>query len=207
MNFSKKIIIITGHYGAGKTNFAVNLALHLGNMDKQVTVADLDIVNPYFRTADFKELFANSGIRLAVSDYANTALDIPSVNLNIKGEVDKSDYLIIDVGGDKEGAKALGRFNPVLTSDDYGYEMVYVINENRGLTQTADEAVEIMKQIEVACDLKCTHLFNNSHLCNETTPEIIEKSLPFAQEVSKLTGLPLLNFPVKIYVKPIWEVS
>ena len=201
-----KITIITGHYGTGKTNFAVNLALSLNESGKKVTVADLDIVNPYFRTADFKGLFADSGIRLTASDYANTALDIPSVNLNIKGEVDNSDHLIIDVGGDKEGAKALGRFAPTL--NEYGYEMIYVINQNRYLTQAANEAAKVKEEIEVSSGLKCTAIFNNTHLGKETTAEIIEKSVPFAEEVSKLTGLPIFkpNFYVKVYVKPIWDI-
>jgi len=206
MEFFQKIIIITGHYGAGKTNFAVNLALHLAESGKSVTVADLDIVNPYFRTADFRELFAGKGIKLAVSDYAGSrsSVDVPSLNLNVKGEVSQCDHLIIDVGGDKEGARALGRFVPDIT--EIGYEMIYVINKYRYLTQQAGQAVEVMKQIETMSGLKCTMLLNNSHLCSETTDEIVAESVPFGKEVAEITGLPLLEMPVEVYVKPVWQI-
>jgi len=201
---SKKITIITGHYGAGKTNFAVNLALYFKESGKKVAIADLDIVNPYFRTADFKKLFNDTGIELAASDFANSSLDIPSVKLDVTGLADKTDHLIIDVGGDPEGARALGRFVPTLKKS--GYDMVYVINRYRNLTQSAGQAVEIMKNIESSCKLKCTALFNNSHLGKETTDEVISQSNPFADEVSRLTGLPLLELPVEVYVKPIWDM-
>jgi len=204
MDFFEKITIITGHYGAGKTNFAINLALWAKQSGRTVTIADLDIVNPYFRTADYKKLFDHSVIRLAASDFAGSSLDIPAINLDIRGEINRSDRLIIDVGGDGEGAKALGRFAPVL--EQAGYEMIYVINRCRHLTPSAEQAVELMRGIEKASGLKCTKIFNNSNLGSETTAEIIAESAPFAEEVSKLTGLPLIAFPVKIYVKPVWEV-
>ncbi|MCL2036270.1 MAG: cobalamin biosynthesis protein CobQ [Oscillospiraceae bacterium] len=210
MNNQPKITIITGHYGAGKTNFAVNLALFARKTTgESVTVADLDIVNPYFRTADFRTLFADTGIRLAVSDFANSALDVPSVNLNIRGELARTERLIIDVGGDGEGAKALGRFAPEIS--EIGYEMYYVINRYRHLTaedESAKTAVEIMRGIEKASQLKCTKLFNNSNLGQETTPELIRESQSFAEEIARITELPVFkpDFPVEVYVKPIWII-
>jgi len=205
MEFSQKVIIITGHYGAGKTNLAVNLALGLAESGKSVTIAELDIVNPYFRSVDFAELFRQRGIRLAASDYAgaNKSLDIPALSLNVKGEAESADYLIIDVGGDKEGARALARF--ALDIRQIGYEMVCVINKYRHLTPAAEQAVDIMRQIEAVSGLECTAVFNNSHLCDETTEAVIAVSVPFAEEVSSLTGLPLMEMPVEVYVKPIWE--
>jgi len=198
-----RISIITGHFGAGKTNFAVNYALWLKNQGKSVTIADLDIVNPYFRTADFGQLFADSGITLAVSDFANSSLDIPSVRLNVQGALGESDRLIIDVGGDADGAKALGRFNEIIA--DFKYEMLYVVNCYRCLTQTATEAVTLMRSIESASGLKCTAIVNNSNLGRETTAQIVAESLPFADEVSELTGLPLFEIPIQVYVKAFWN--
>ena len=203
-----RITIITGHYGAGKTNFAINSALHLKskNPAEKVAIADLDIVNPYFRTAEYKKLIEEKGIKLAVSDYARGTLDVPSVNLDIRAETAQNDRLIIDVGGDPEGARVLGRFASLIQEHDY--EMIYVINHYRALTETAGQAVEIMREIENICNLKCTALFNNSHLGKETTREVIENSLPFADEVARMTALPLieLDFPIEVYVKPVWDV-
>ena len=200
-----KITIITGHYGTGKTNFAINLALSVRKTGKSVTIADLDIVNPYFRTAEYRALFLSAGITLAVSDFANGSLDIPAINFDLKGAVSRSDRVIIDVGGDPEGAKVLGRFTPVIKQT--GYEMVYVINRYRHLTESAGQAVELMKSIEKTSGLKCTCLFNNSHLAKETTAEVVADSAPFADEVARITGLPLLLLenPVTVYVKPIWD--
>jgi MinD superfamily P-loop ATPase len=202
---NKPITIITGHYGSGKTNLAVNLALSFKKAGGSVTVADLDVVNPYFRTADFRALFNDWGIRLAASDFAGSSLDVPSVNLDVKGALSRSDRLIIDAGGDPEGARVLGRFAPAL--DELGYEMIYVINQSRIQTQTAGQAVQIMKSIEKSCTLKCTAIFNNTNLGRQTTEEIVTQSIPFALEVARITRLPLLKLPdIEVYVKPIWEV-
>ena len=103
-----KITVITGHYGCGKTNVAVNIALKLAAEGKKVTVVDLDIVNPYFRTADFGELFDGKGIELIVPMYANSNLDIPALSFDLGAIINGSSYTVIDVGGDPEGAIALG---------------------------------------------------------------------------------------------------
>ena len=205
MDLSRKILVITGHYGSGKTNLSLNLALWLRRAGDTVTIADLYIVNPYFRTADFRRLFEREGLSLAASDYAGSGIDVPAVNLDILARASQSQRLIIDVGGDAEGAKALGRYAPVLSQQDYA--MIYVINSYRYLTRSAGQAVSLLRDIERSSGLKCSALFNNSNLGNETTAEVIEQSLPFADEVSRLTGLPLLQleFPLRVYVKPIWE--
>ncbi|MCL1903472.1 MAG: cobalamin biosynthesis protein CobQ [Oscillospiraceae bacterium] len=200
-----KITIVTGHYGAGKTNFAVNLALSVKKAGESVKIADLDIVNPYFRTAEYKSLFKKNGVDLIASDFAAGSVDVPAINLDLKGAVDRSDRVILDVGGDPEGAKVLGRFSPVIK--EYGYEMIYVINRYRYLTQSAGQAVELMRLIEDSSGLKCTALFNNSHLGEETTAAVIAESKPFAEEVVRITGLKLIELPVKVYVKPPWQLT
>ena len=106
----KKITIITGHYGSGKTNLAVNLALRLADAGEKVTIVDFDIVNPYFRTADFAELFQKHGVTLAASMYANTSLDIPAISFDMERMAYEPGYLIVDVGGDDAGAIGLGRY-------------------------------------------------------------------------------------------------
>jgi len=198
-----KVAVITGHYGSGKTNAAVNLALSLTKSGVTCAVADLDIVNPFFRTADFARLFRDNGIKLAVSDYANSSLDIPAININVKALTSGDGVLIIDVGGDDEGAKALGRFAADIR--EIGYDMYYVVNMYRYLTRSAEEAAALMREIEAASGLACTAVVNNSNLGRGTAQADIDASAPYANEIARLTGLPLAEFPREVYVKPIWE--
>ena len=204
----KKTIIIVGHYGSGKTNISANLALKLADEGQVVTVVDLDVVNPYFRTADFKELFADKNIKLVASKYANSGLDVPALGFGNLGAMNSDEYVIIDVGGDDEGAKALGRYAENLKQHEY--DMLYVVNKYRYLTQKPEEALELLGYIEAASGLKCTGIINNSHLCSETTREIIEASLPYANEIAEKSGLPLVytagkDFPVQVLVKTVWQ--
>lgn len=217
----KKITVITGHYGCGKTNLSVNLALDAAAQGNSVTVVDLDLVNPYFRTADFKELFESRGIRLIAPDFANTNLDVPSVQFDIEQLAVNGGTLIIDVGGDDAGAFALGRYSDSLNSFGNDLDMLYVVNQCRNLTETAEEASALMFEIETASRMKHTAIVNNTNLGSETTSEIISRSVDFANGISKKTGLPiafttcveelceLLDipdiYPVRKYVKPIWE--
>lgn len=208
-----------GHYGSGKTNLSVNIALDIvGNGDK-CTVIDLDIVNPYFRTADFGAMFEEKGIALYAPVYANTNLDIPSLNIPLESILADGGYVVIDVGGDDEGAKALGRFAPVINA--FGdREMLYVINRYRYLTKEPADALQVMYEIEQSCGLKHTGLVNNSSLGAETTVDTVTASLAFAYEVSKLSGLPIKAtcavdgampedapepYIIKRYVHNLWE--
>lgn len=214
----KKLIVITGHYGSGKTNFAVNLALKEAKSGKRCTVIDLDIVNPYFRTADFEELFRENGITLRAPLYANSNLDIPALNIDLRSIINETDRVIIDVGGDDEGAKALGRFADEISAA--GYEMLYVINKYRYLTKEPEEALALMYDIERAGGLRCTGIVNNSNLGAETTEEIVRGALKYAKNVAETAGLPLTAtaakaeampaeaenpFPVSIYVRTMWS--
>ncbi len=216
MNF-RKINIITGHYGSGKTNVSVNMALDLAARGERVTVVDLDIVNPYFRTADFKKLFGEHNISLTVPTYANSNLDIPALGFDMNGIADREGYIIIDVGGDDEGAKALGRYKPVF--DRYDTQMLYVINRCRYLTKEPQEALQLMYDIENASGMKCDGIINNTNLGSETDSEIIRSSVEYADKVCRAAGLPLVAvtaeagyldgiekaYPIKIYVKKLWE--
>ena len=218
----KRITIVTGHYGSGKTNLSVNLAINAAKEGKNVTIVDLDIVNPYFRTADFKQLFEENGIKMLAPDFANSNLDIPALNFDIEQISCKDSTLIIDVGGDDAGAFALGRYAQALNNHIDELEMLYVINQRRNLTETADEAVSLMYEIEAASRMKHTAVVNNTNLGCETTSEIIAQSKNFADEVSAKTGLPLAFttcpedlcsslenndiLPIKVFVKPLREI-
>lgn len=212
----KQVSIITGHYGSGKTNFSVNLALALRKEGKPVTVVDLDIVNPYFRTADFKELLEEADIQLVSPPFANTNLDLPALSGEVDALLRQTDrYVILDVGGDDAGAIALGRYATLLQNRPY--DCYYVLNAYRYQTKEPQEAVALMYEIERVSRLHVTHLINNSNLGVETTAELVKQSQPFAETVSAQTGLPIaftcmhtsfINsntefFPVLNYIKSI----
>ncbi len=217
----KKITVITGHYGSGKTNLAVNLAVNAAAEGYKAAVVDLDIVNPYFRSADFRELFAQHGIKLIAPDFACSNLDIPSLQFDLEELAASEDCLIIDVGGDDAGAFALGRFSDALLKYSDDLEMIYVINQRRYLTPDPDEALKLMYEIEAAARMKHTAIVNNTNLGNETTLAIVDASEGFAAETAEKAGLPLLFttcpeeeaefsdnenlYPVKVYVKPLWS--
>ena len=188
----KRVTLFAGHYGSGKTNIAVNWAKHLKSQGKNVTIVDLDIVNPYFRTKDSQKDFEELGIKLVCSEFANTNLDIPALPKEIYGAIaDKNSYLIMDIGGDDVGAVAMGRYTPSILEEN-DYEMIYVANCYRPLTKTAEDTLEVMREIEAASGIPFTAIINNSNLGVETTPEDVVKSNMYAQELSKISKLPVV---------------
>lgn len=193
----KRVTLLCGHYGSGKTNIAVNMALDLKKRYDSVAVADLDIVNPYFRTKDSAKDFEENGIRLIVSEYANSNLDIPALPQDMYAITDdKSLHVIIDVGGDDRGALALGRIAPALIEEN-DYEMLLVVNKFRPLTPDAASTIEVMREIEAAGGIRFTGIANNSNLGDETTADDVLASLQYADEVSELSGLPVVMTTVK----------
>ena len=187
----KRLTLFAGHYGSGKTNIAVNYAISLARRGKRVCIADLDIVNPYFRTKDSEGELSEHGISLISPRYANTNVDLPALPAESYRLVqDKSTYGIMDIGGDDRGAYALGRFVPAIKAED-DYRMAFVVNCYRPLTSTPEDTVEIMREIEKACGLNFTCIVNNSNLGEETTAETVRGSLEFIEELCELTGLPL----------------
>ncbi len=188
----KRITIISGHYGSGKTNIAVNLALELRKQRDNVAIADIDIVNPYYRTKDSEELLKHAGIRLICSEYANSNVDIPALPQDIYSITDdKSLFSILDVGGDERGALALGRISPAIKAEG-NFEMIYVVNCFRPLTRNSDSAIQVMREIENACGIKFTSIINNSNLGVETTPSDVLNSVSYAEEISNKTEIPIL---------------
>ncbi|MBQ8266868.1 MAG: hypothetical protein IJZ21_00600 [Clostridia bacterium] len=197
MNKFKRLTLLCGHYGSGKTNVAVNLAFYLKEQYNNVVVADLDIVNPYFRTKDSMDDFKARGIELICSQYANTNVDIPALPANMyRLTADKDITAVIDVGGDDRGAYALGRLVPEIEAEN-NFDMLMVINGYRPLTPDAESTIEVMREIETACGLKFTGLVNNSNIGEETTAEDIIKSIGYANEVSRASGLPIVMTSVK----------
>ena len=187
----KRVTLFAGHYGSGKTNIAVNYALHLAALGKKVCIGDLDIVNPYFRTKDSWEDLAKAGVELISPQFANTNVDLPALPAEAYRLVeDKSVFAIMDIGGDDRGAYALGRYTPAILAEN-NYRMAFVANCYRPLTATAEDALEVMREIEAACGLAFTCIVNNSNLGNETTAETVSNSNQYIQKLCELSGLPL----------------
>lgn len=212
----KKYSVIVGHYGSGKTNFSINYALKNAENGKSVAVVDLDIVNPYFRSADLENVLSESGIRLISPLFANTNLDIPALTLELRQIPEER--VIIDVGGDSSGAVALARYSDFFREISDEIECIYIINMYRLGTETIDEAVEIMREIEHSSGLTVNTVVNNSNLGAETSAKVVEKSSAYAEKFCEATALPLKytidtsgnakvknRFPADIYVKKLWE--
>ncbi len=215
----KPFTLVCGHYGCGKTNLSLNLAVDLAKSGKQVSLVDLDIVNPYFRSSDYRRVAEEAGVRVIAPGYAGSTLDSPALPAEIFSVFESPGHVIFDVGGDDVGATALGRFAPKIQKIDY--ELLYVVNKYRPNTAEAAGAEELLREIEAASRLKATGVVNNSHLMGFTEAETIRASLPYAEQTARELGLPLRFttapenvaaalgdvenlYPVKIYVKTPW---
>ncbi len=193
MNYTpKRVTLFAGHYGSGKTNIAVNFALALKEMGKDVVVADLDIVNPYFRTKDSTKELNEKGIEIISPEFANTNVDLPALPSSVYGIVrNRIKHAVLDIGGDDRGAYALGRYAPYINEEN-NFEMVFVANFLRPLTRTPEEALEVMREIEEAGHIPFTAIVNNSNLGSDTEPQDVEKTDILARKLSEISGLPLI---------------
>lgn len=230
MEEERKFYIVCGHYGCGKSNFSLNLAIDRAKQGRKVTLVDLDLVNPYFLSSGYKEKLEAMGISVIAPMFANTNVETPGfpVNLNMVFETDND--VIMDVGGDDAGSVVLGRFHKQLAETDY--EMLYLVNRYRNLTVTPEETLEIMQEIESASRCKVCAIVNNSHLKYDTTWETVENSLEYAKQIAEKGKLSLwattipaylykddrvrgltegyaeINwYPVEIYVRAPWETG
>lgn len=228
------ITVVIGHYGVGKTNFAINLALDAAKRGQEVTLVDLDVVNPYFRSSDYRDTMESAGVSVVSPVFAGTTLDSPSLSGAVytaiedamRQEDGERKCVVIDAGGDDVGATALGRFAPRIAAQRH--EVLYVVNRYRNLTQEADEAIGLLAEIEAKACLRATGIVGNSHLKQDTTDQTICDSTPFVSEVSEASGLPIVCttvpkeivgqkndsfwescaiqnvYPVQVYVRTPW---
>lgn len=183
----KRLNIITGHFGSGKTEFALNLAM---TQEGKTTIVDMDTVNPYYRTADAEEILKKQGIGVILPRFANTNVDLPVLPSEIFSVfTNKEQTVIFDVGGDEDGALCLGQFNPHFSKEPY--DMYFVINGRRPLTKDAQGVMEILREVEAASRLRVTKLVNATNLGRETTAEIILEGQKLVEEVSRASGIPI----------------
>ena len=200
---TKRVTLFAGHYGSGKTNIAVNFALHLAGEGKAVTLADMDIVNPYYRSKDSAQELEAAGVKVIASAYANTNVDVPALPQEMYSVTeDTSRCAVLDVGGDDRGALALGRYAPAILKEN-DYHMIYVFNASRPLSRTAEMALEIMREIEVAGGIPFTAIVNNTNLGRDTEWETVAASQKEAGKLSEISGLPLLFTSVEESVLPV----
>ena len=194
---NSKIYITVGHYGSGKTEFSVNFALSLAKSHNKVILVDLDIVNPYFRSNDARDLLESHKITVIAPDYAGTNVDIPALPAEVMRIFNEDDAaIIIDVGGDDDGAIALGRYKHFFDSTDY--EMSLVVNTRRPLSKTVDEIIEMKQNIEIASRLCVTNIIADTNIADETTKEIIEEGYALTKKASVK-----LNLPIKYVISAI----
>ena len=219
----KRIRLFIGHYGSGKSEVYINYVTTLRKqVEGEVALADLDVVNVYFRTREKKDLMKELGITPIDSSIETTTLDVPAVSAEIMRPLhDKSVNYVIDVGGDNVGGRVVGRFAKQFEQDDY--DMFYVVNANREKTQTAKEVLGYIDAIEASSKLKVTGLVNNTHMLRETTVEDILKGQEVAREVSKIRNIPIKYvccleslvdklptdlegdiLPIKLYLREDW---
>ena len=193
------LIVIVGHYGVGKTNLALNLArIQRASCEKAApvsrqTIIDLDIVNPYYRTSDYEKELAAAGIQLLGPSYSDTTLDTPSLMPGIDTSIAQASAghpVIVDVGGDPDGARALARFAPAINGHP-DCTVIYVVNSARPEIAKPDDAVALLGEIEATANIKATHIAGNTHLKEHTTPEVVAASVPYVQSVARLAKLPV----------------
>jgi len=220
-----RLTIFAGHYGSGKTNLAVNYAFTVKHAYPgcRVILADLDIVNPYFRSIDSEKILKRQGIEVIASRYANSNLEAPSMPSEAMAVfADKNCYGIFDVGGDDRGAYAIGRYAEIIEAEKA--DILLVCNKYRPLSRTPGQVLTIKNEIEAASRIRFTGIVNNSNLCGQTSPDDILSSAGYINEVSALSGLPIVFtavirelaealpgipalFPISIYRKEEWKIE
>jgi len=187
----KRIRVILGHYGSGKTEFAVNYALKLAEQGKKTALADLDIANPYFRSRERQSLLESKGISVFSNTFGyDITADLPAITARIKAPLeDKECNTVLDAGGDDSGARVLIQFDKYLTGTDC--DLFCVVNGNRPETATIEGALNHISRIEIETGLRITGLINNTHLLIETTVEDILKGYHLCMEISKAINVPI----------------
>ena len=215
-----RLFTVVGHFGSGKTEFAVNLALALREEREQVALADLDVVDPYFRSRECAPLLQEKGIRLISSANACRDADLPSMPAEVNVLLDNPGLTgVLDIGGDPSGARVLARYRRRMGENRAA--LLCVINRSRPLSDTADKCVGYIRRIEEACGMAVDALVSNTHCCHLTEVDDVLSGAEMAREVSEKTGIPILChcapqriaaqvplenvFPLELFMKKPWE--
>ncbi len=219
---TNRITVLIGHAGSGKTECAVNLALALQREGKKTTIADLDVVNPYFRSRECSDLFKENGIRLIHSSPGFIDADLPSMSAEVTSIFDDPTvYGVMDIGGDPTGARVLGQYRHKIRMQNG--KVYCIINASRPFTDTPEKGLDYVRRMEAACGMPVDGLINNTHFCSQTSREDILYGLEQAERLEQLSGIPLICtlvrsdlaeeladvpgkwFPIEVYMKKPWE--
>ncbi|HBQ64535.1 MAG TPA: hypothetical protein DD727_06365 [Clostridiales bacterium] len=186
-----KINIFTGHFGSGKSEIAVNFALKLSHACyPRVALADLDIVNPFFRSADARHLLENEGVLLVTTGFANTNVDVPALPSAMDALFeDPGMQMVLDIGGDDLGARVVSRYHREIAGSDH--VLYVVVNTRRPETDTPKKVLAMLERIEASSRLPAAGLVNNTHLLAETRADILMEGQAILEEVSKIRGIPV----------------
>lgn len=220
-NSEHRIKVIVGHYGSGKTEIALNLALRLHQSGAPCALVDLDIVNPFFRSAEREELLKAQGVELLCPSFALSAVDIPALPAEILSVFERPELeVVIDVGGDDAGATALGIY--AAHFQRVGYDLYYAVNVFRPRSSTVREILDMMARVRDHARLTPTGLINNANLGGLTEPQHLLEGQRVLEEVSRASGLPVVataglpevlaqlpqvhgeKFPIDRLMKPEW---
>lgn len=218
-----RLTVLVGYGGSGKTECAVNLALALRRLGHPTALADLDVVNPYFRSRERRALLEEREIRLVATSQACVDADVPAMPAELNTLLqDQRLYSVLDIGGGPGGARVLARYRPQLAAQPH--RVCFVLNACRPGTNTVEKALESLKEIQTTMGVSVTHLIHNTHLCGETGQEEIRFGAQLAGSVSRASGLPILChavhhilaeqvsdleepvFPIHLYMKKPWEL-
>lgn len=184
-----KVFIFLGHFGSGKTEVAANFAYELLKHEDKVSIIDMDIVNPFFRTQDLRKEFEELGINVVSSAYAGTNVEISALPSIIPRIIQESGKVVIDVGGDDVGAKAIATYREYILNEDY--YAYCVVNTRRPATDSAEKIQKMISQIEKSSKIKINSIVNNTNISNLTTIEEVLEGQGILEEVSNKIGVPI----------------
>jgi hypothetical protein len=226
----KRITLIVGHYGSGKTEFSVNEVVRLKQKIEKVSILDMDIANPYFRSRERQQFMEDLGITVYFNSFGyDITEDLPAISACMKAPLENKEFTVVaDVGGDNAGARVLNQFKKYFV-DETDCEMLIVINANRPETDTFDGAMYHINTIQTETGLKVKGLINNTHMLRETTTEDILKGYRLCRQISEKIQVPivyntcveelvpqleqvkaaeglddLVIYPMKLYMRPTW---
>lgn len=223
MTNDKRIRIIIGHFGSGKTEFAVNYAMKLAEKEEDVAICDLDVINPYFRSREKAEIMEDKGIKvISGASGHNANLAVPMVSAAIIGPIrDENCQTVLDVGGDIDGARTLARYRPHFNTENT--DIFFVINANRPETQNVKAVAKYIEEMEESINMKVTGLISNTHMLKSTSIEDVVKGIELVNEVSEKLDIPIkyivaleqvtrqisdeysdIMFPIKMYMREEW---
>ena len=217
----RRVRIICGHYGCGKTEFAVNYAVKLAEAGYNPLLADIDVINPYFRSREQAEYLEKLGVSVVSSSINASAIDVQAISAGVYSAFDSNRHAVIDVGGDRAGMSVLKRFSDHF--NDSELDLLFVINVFRQEVSEPSKIIDYINSFQEISGLSVTGLINNSHMLKSTTADILIRGQQVSDEVSSLTGIPVLYhsgmadlknslpdgirakfFPLNLYMRDDW---